>query len=236
MDKSCDTVRSKTLIFMLRRTFLASMAAAPVLPAQKRPNIVMILADDLGWGDISADGAPDIRTPFIDGIARDGVRFTQSYCSAPECTPTRTALLTGRYHQRVGGLECAIGVNNIGRYDEAAWLQKRGELGLPPAENTLAMQLRGAGYDTALFGKWHLGYATKHWPYQHGFAESFGFLGGNADYFTHEEENEGAGQQHFFHNDSRVNPKGYTTDLFAEAAVNWLKTRSGKPQKRMTWF
>ena len=143
---------------MNRRTFLTTLTAS-ALPAQRtRPNVVVILADDLGWGDLTINGAPDIRTPNIDAIARGGVRFSQSYASAPECSPTRCALLTGRYQQRVGGLECAIGVNNIGRYDEAAWLQERGELGLPVSEQTIAKMFQAAGYDTALTGKWHLGY------------------------------------------------------------------------------
>ena len=116
---------------MNRRSFLAALAAPALLAQNRPPNVVLLIADDLGWGDIGANGARDIRTPNIDSIAKKGVRFTQSYANAPECSPTRCALMTGRYQHRVGGLECAIGVNNIGRYDEAAWLQQRGELGEP---------------------------------------------------------------------------------------------------------
>src|SRR5688572_4312332 len=149
-----------------------------------RPNIVVLLADDLGYGDLSSYGAENIRTPNIDRIGARGVRFTRFYANAPQCTPTRAALLTGRYQQRVGGLECAIGVGNVGRYDEAIWLQQRGALGLPPEETTIAALLRTAGYDTAMIGKWHLGYERKFGPEHHGFAESFALLGGGADYFT----------------------------------------------------
>jgi N-acetylgalactosamine-6-sulfatase len=218
--------------FSTRRTFISSALSSIPLFAQREsrpPNIVLFLADDLGWGDLTINGCSDIRTPNIDAIARNGVRFTQSYASAPECTPTRTALLTGRYQQRVGGLECAIGVNNIGRYDEAAWLQERGELGLPSSERTLAMQLRDRGYDTACIGKWHLGYLEKFWPNQHGFEEWFGILGGNADYFTHEEQGEGSGKVQLYDDGRPVRRKGYLTDLFAARSIDWLKERN--PQK-----
>jgi N-acetylgalactosamine-6-sulfatase len=107
---------------MLRRTFLGTLAASAVPAAPRRPNIVLLLADDLGSSDLSSFGARDIRTPNIDGIGKRGVRFTQCYSSGPDCSPTRTALMTGRYQHRVGGLECAIGVGDVGRYDEAEWL------------------------------------------------------------------------------------------------------------------
>lgn len=210
-----------------RRSLFAAPALA--LSAPKQPNLVIILADDLGWGDLSLNGAPDISTPHIDSLARDGVRFTQSYSNAPECSPTRCALLTGRYQQRVGGLECAIGVGDTGRYDEAAWLQSRGELGLPPADATLAPSLAKAGYDTALFGKWHLGYREKFLPVRQGFHEFFGILGGAADYYTHEEPNEGRGQKPLYLNETRVDRAGNLTDLFAEAALEWLGRRRSRP-------
>lgn len=210
-----------------RRSFLA--APALTWEAASRPNLVMILADDLGWGDLGLNGAPDIGTPRIDAIARAGVRFTQSYSSAPECSPTRCALLTGRYPQRVGGLECAIGVGDTGRYDEAAWLQSRGELGLPPEQATLAPLLARSGYDTALFGKWHLGYREKFLPTRQGFREYFGILGGAADYYTHEEPNEGRGQKPLLQGESRVERKGNLTDLFAEAATEWLRRPRQNP-------
>ncbi|NWF83415.1 MAG: sulfatase-like hydrolase/transferase [Bryobacteraceae bacterium] len=210
-----------------RRSLLAAPALA--MAASKRPNLVMILADDLGWGDLSLNGAPDISTPNIDSLARDGVRFTQSYSNAPECSPARCALLTGRYQQRAGGLECAIGVGDTGRYDEAAWLQSRGELGLPPADATLAPSLAKAGYDVALFGKWHLGYREKFLPVRQGFHEFFGILGGAADYYTHEEPNEGRGQKPLYLNETRVDRAGNLTDLFTEAALDWLGKRGGRP-------
>jgi N-acetylgalactosamine-6-sulfatase len=204
-----------------RRTFLATPAAA-ALAQPKQPNIILFLADDLGYGDLSSYGAPDIRTPHIDSIGSRGMRFTQFYSNAPECTPARAALLTGRYQQRVGGLECAIGVGNVGRYDEAVWLAERGELGLPTSETSLARMLKTAGYDTGLFGKWHLGYNPQFSPNAHGFDEAFYIKGGNADYFKHTEE---GGAHVLARNGKSIEVPGYLTDLFAREAVQWIGQR-----------
>src|SRR5439155_4998899 len=130
----------------------------------RRPNFVLILADDLGYGDLGCYGCRDIRTPNIDRLAAQGMRWTQFYANGPECTPTRAALLTGRYPQRVGGLECAIGNGNVGRYDDAIRLRKTNHLGLPVEETALARMLKEAGYRTAICGKWHLGYDDKFSP------------------------------------------------------------------------
>src|SRR5215831_8337908 len=112
-----------------RRSALAGgLGFALAQPQPKRLNVVFILADDLGYGDLSSYGSTEIRTPNIDRIGAEGVKFTQFYANAPECTPTRSALMSGQYQQRFGGLECAIGLGDVGRYDEAIWLQKRGEL------------------------------------------------------------------------------------------------------------
>lgn len=209
-----------------RRTLL-SAAAPAILGAQQRlPNIVLLLADDLGSADLSSYGATDIRTPHIDSLGEQGVRFTRCYANAPECTPSRAALLTGRYQQRFGGLECAIGVGDVGRYDEAEWLAARGELGLPATEATLARLLAARGYDTACFGKWHLGYRDQFSPNRHGFQEYFGILGGNADYFRHTEE---SGDRVMRHNGKPVEREGYLTDLIGASAVEWLKKRSRNP-------
>jgi N-acetylgalactosamine-6-sulfatase len=196
------------------------------LRAAERPNIVLIMADDMGSADLSSYGCPDTRTPNIDSIGKRGVRFTRCYANAPECTPTRTALMTGRYQQRVGGLECAIGVGNVGRYDEAVWLQKRDELGLPVTETSIARMLKTAGYDTACSGKWHLGYLDKFSPNRHGFDEYFGILGGNADYFAHTEE---SGGHVLYHNGRSTKRTRYLTDLIGGHAVEWLRKRTARP-------
>ncbi|MBL8242072.1 MAG: sulfatase-like hydrolase/transferase [Bryobacterales bacterium] len=206
---------------MKRRDFLFSLAAAPA--ARRRPNIVLILADDLGSADLSCYGSKDLRTPAIDSIAAGGLRFRQAYANAPECSPSRCALLTGRYQQRVGGLECAIGLANVGRYDEAVWLQERGELGLPTTEMTLPKLLKKQGYSTAIFGKWHLGYHDKFGPNGHGFDEFFGILGGAADYFKYTEQD---GAMVLRHNAKSVHLSGYLTDLVGENASKWLQKRT----------
>ncbi len=210
----------------LSRRDVLSLAAASALAPPRRPNIVLLLADDLGYGDLASYGCPDIRTPNIDSIGRRGVRFTQFYSNGAECSPTRTALMTGRYQHRVGGLECAIGVGNVGRYDDAIWLAQRHELGLPVSETSIARMLKDAGYDTGCFGKWHLGYEEKFSASRHGFDEYFGILGGNADYFTHKEED---GTLTLYHNGKPDDRKGYTTDLFAGEAIRWLKQRQRNP-------
>ena len=204
--------------------------AARAQSRPKRPNILLIMADDLGAADLSCYQAPDIRTPNIDTLARGGVRFTCAYANAPECSPTRTGLLTGRYQQRVGGLECAIGVGNVGRYDEAEWLQRRGELGLPASETSIARMLREAGYATACIGKWHLGYDARFSANAHGFDEYFGILGGNADYFTHCEED---GTNVLNHNGRPVTEQGHMTDLITNHAVRWMEQAA---QGAKPWF
>ena len=125
--------------------------------AAQPPNVVFIFADDLGYGDLSCYGHPVAKTPHIDRLAKEGVRFTQHYANGPECSPTRTALLTGRYQQRAGGLECAIGTGNVGRYDEAIELAEARQLGLPSEQSVLPTSLKKEGYVSGVFGKWHLG-------------------------------------------------------------------------------
>lgn len=227
---SCDRGGFRGFGLSRRRLFGSFLGGFPaVLPSAPRsPNVVLMVADDLGSGDLGCYGASGIRTPHIDSLGRSGVRFTHFYDNAPECSPTRCALLTGRYQQRVGGLECAIGLRDVGRYDDAVWLQQRGELGLPTAETSMARMMKAHGYDTACIGKWHLGYPEKFWPNRHGFDEFYGFLGGGVDYFTHKEP-EPEGRRYFYHNTTRIEPAGYTTDLFTGKALEWLKRRSGRP-------
>ena len=139
---------------------VCSFAAGAGGAAGPPPNIILILADDLGYGDIGANGADLIATPNVDRLAREGVRFTSFYASANICTPSRAGLLTGRYAIRSG-----LGHNVIEPQDEH---------GMPADELTVAELLRDAGYRTALIGKWHLGHTPDHWPTQHGFDEFYG--------------------------------------------------------------
>jgi arylsulfatase A-like enzyme len=184
------------------------------------PNFVLIMADDLGYGDVGCYGCSDIRTPAIDGLAAEGVRFTTFYSNAPECTPTRTALLTGRYQHRVGGLECALGIGNVGRYDDAIRLRRTNDMGLPVEETSIARMLKDAGYATAISGKWHLGYERKFFPLRHGFDSWFGPVGGAVDYFHH---NEYTGEPALYKNDKLINREGYLTDLITDEAVSFIQ-------------
>jgi arylsulfatase A len=154
---------------MLLRTLLALFVAfngIGAIAAELRPNIVFILADDLGYADLSSYGATDIKTPSIDRLAQEGIRFTDHYTPANTCSPTRAALLTGRYQPRTG-------VNAVLFYDTVE--------GLPLEEITLAEILRDAGYTTAMIGKWHLGQVEAFMPWHQGFDSFFGVATSNDD-------------------------------------------------------
>jgi len=191
-----------------------------------RPNIVFLFVDDMGYGDIGCYGAPDAKTPNLDRLAKEGVRFTQFYSNGAECTPARTAFLTGRYPQRVGGMECAIGTGNVGRYDEAIRLANKNDLGLPVSDATLAPALKKAGYRNAVFGKWHLGYEPKFNPLEQGFDEFVGFLGGNVDYFTHTEL---SALEVYYRDRTPIREPGYMTHLIADDAVGFIERNAKRP-------
>jgi arylsulfatase A-like enzyme len=202
--------------------------------AERKPNIVFILADDMGYRDLGCYGVKDIRTPVIDQLATQGVRFTQFYANGPECSPTRAALLTGRYQQRVGGLECAIGSGNVGRYDDAARLAKAHDLGLPASEISIGQLLKSAGYTTALFGKWHLGYEDKFAPGMHGFDTALYCAGGEMDYFYHIEPmpkpDNKSYQEHVLRLDGRDEKReGYYTDIIAGEAEKFIAANHDHP-------
>ena len=208
----------------LASSLLGNVAAAPGQPPG--PNVVFILADDLGYGDLACYGRTDIRTPHLDRLASEGVRLTQCYANGPECTPTRAALLTGRYQQRVGGLECAIGIGGVGRYDDAVRLQKTHDLGLPVEETSIAALLKGAGCATCLSGKWHLGYEPKFSPQAHGFDRALYCLGGEMDYFHHVER-DGTGVLYL---DGRGEKRpGYYTDLATDEATGFVEGHKHLP-------
>lgn len=189
----------------------------------ERPNIVLIMADDLGFGDLECYGHPRVKTPNINQLAKQGVRFTQHYANGPECSPTRTALLTGRYQQYAGGLECAIGTGNVGRYDDAIRLAEQHDLGLPVNQTVLPQMVNDQGYRSAVFGKWHLGYEPKFNPKAHGWGEFFGYLGGNVHYFNHRETSD---LHVLFADDLPVYRDGYMTDLITAASVDFIQKTS----------
>jgi N-acetylgalactosamine-6-sulfatase len=211
---------------MLAAAVLSVAAARPGISAEGKsgPNIVFILADDLGYGDLHCYGRADVRTPAVDGLAAEGVRFTNAYANGPECTPTRAALLTGRYQQRVGGLECAIGNGNVGRYDDAARLRQTHDLGLPVSETSIARMLKDAGYATGIAGKWHLGHEDKFAPNLHGFDHAFYSLGGSMEYFFHLEPADAGYVDNVLRLDGKpIQRDGYFTDLVTDEAVRFIQ-------------
>ena len=151
---------------------MVSLRAQPLAPS--RPNIILIITDDVGYGDIGSYGAPDIKTPNIDGLAKSGTRLTQFYANASSCTPTRAGLISGRYQQRFA-LERPL----------SAATSPDKALGLPATGRSLPQLLRNSGYATALIGKWHLGYLPQFSPKAHGFDSFFGFKSGYIDYYQH---------------------------------------------------
>ena len=190
-----------------------SVAAQRRQPDPQRPNVVLIITDDVGYGDIGSYGAPDIKTPHIDRLAKEGVRLTDFY-AAPQCTPTRAALMTGRYQQRVL-LERALGT-------DAAALDR----GLTATGRSLPRLLKNNGYATGLIGKWHLGYKPEFGPNAHGFDYFFGFLAGFIDFYTH---TRGDGLADLFENTMPVHEDGYMTDLITARAVRFIEQRAAEP-------
>lgn len=188
-------------------------AAAPPNPAQ-RPNIVLIVADDLGFADLGFQGCKDIPTPHIDSIARQGIRCANGYVSCPVCSPTRAGLMTGRYQQRFGH-----------EFNPGPRQDDRGEIGLPTDEITLPQLLQKAGYKTAMVGKWHLGYDEKYHPTRRGFDEFFGFLGGAHGYL----DSGRAGQQSIFRGLEAIDEPAYLTDAFGREAVAAIERHQAEP-------
>jgi len=176
-----------------------------VVPQDRPPNIVVIVADDMGYADIGSYGAKDIPTPNLDALARRGVRFTDAYVSMPYCSPTRAGLLTGRYPQRFGH-EYNIGL-----------MEEHRVAGLPVGQPTLADRLKTAGYRTALLGKWHLGFAPQFLPTRRGFDEFFGFLAGAHAYVAPQ-----AVRNPIYDGDRVVTAIPYFTDTLADRAVEYI--------------
>ena len=191
-----------------RRQFLTALAPAP------RPNILFVMADDLGYADRSCYGRRDYQTPHLDRLAAQGVRFTQAYANGCVCSPTRTALLTGRYQYRLpGGLEEPISTRSP-------------KVGIPPSHPTFPSLFRAAGYHTSLVGKWHLGTLPGTGPLESGYEEFFGYRMGGVDYFTHKSSASAEGLNNLWEGKAIVDRPGYLTDLHADRAEAILTARA----------
>ncbi len=199
----------KTPFSLTRRELLAAAAAASLAQAQQPappPNIVYIMADDLGYADLSCYGRRDYSTPNIDRIAAGGMQFMQAYANSAVCSATRTALITGRYQYRLPvGLEEPVGANS--------------PVGLPPDHPTLPSLLKKAGYGTTLIGKWHLGKLPDYGPLKSGYDHFWGFRTGGVDYFTHKSGPANTNTEDLWDQDVKIHETGYLTDLLGDRAV-----------------
>jgi arylsulfatase A-like enzyme len=184
-------------------------------PTTRPPNVVLIITDDVGYGDFGAYGAFDVKTPNIDRLAREGVKLTDFYANGSNCSPTRAGLVSGRYQQRFAIERPLNGPRSV---DSTA--------GLPATGRSLPRLLADNGYATGLVGKWHLGYAPDVSPEAHGFGYFFGFKSGFTDYYQH---TDGDGEPDLFENAQRVSVPGYMTDLITDRSVQFLSRNKDKP-------
>ena len=217
-----------------RRNFLKAMGATTASLAMSscalareqtahRPNIVMILVDDLGYGDLSSYGAMDMKTPNIDKLVASGMRFNNFYANCPVCSPTRASLLSGRYPDLIGvpGVIRTHLTNNWGY--------------IAPQVVLLPKLLGRARYHTAIVGKWHLGLASPNTPTERGFDYFHGFLGDMMDdYYKHRRHGNNymrlASREAGSLNDKEIHPEGHATDLFTQWAIDYIRQRSGSGQ------
>jgi arylsulfatase A-like enzyme len=189
---------------------LAAPAAAPTSP----PNVVLVILDDFGYGDLGCYGAPDVKSPAVDRLAKEGVRLTDFYANAANCSPTRAALISGRYQQRVG-IELPLGTAAV---DTAR--------GLLPSPTSLPRLLQDRGYATALIGKWHLGWKPEFHPNRHGFETFWGFHSGLHDFYTSTDRR---GEPDIFENEEPSSYSGYMTDEITRRARAFIEAHASGP-------
>ena len=182
-----------------------------------KPNIIVILADDMGYADLSCYGNDRYQTPHLDQLAREGLKFTDFHSNGTVCSPTRAAFMTGRYQQRCG-------IDEVITADPKAG--KRDRLGMPDAETTLPELLKSAGYATGITGKWHLGYTGQFNPTRHGFDMFRGYVSGNVDFHSHIDQ---ANFEDWWH-DQQLHPEtGYSTHLITQHAVRFIEQNVDQP-------
>ncbi|MGE3820998.1 MAG: sulfatase-like hydrolase/transferase [Isosphaeraceae bacterium] len=213
----------------MTRLFLFTLLSLSLIPSTraeeppKRPNVLLIVADDLGYADVGFQGCQDVPTPHLDALAASGVVCTSGYVSHPFCSPTRAGLLTGRYQQR------------FGHENNPAWLPQNARVGLPLDQSTIADALRESGYETGAVGKWHLGAHPSFHPNRRGFTSYFGLLGGGHQYFDHNQfkTNPKKAEQEYFiplvRNESPVEESAYLTDAIGREGAAFVSTPRDRP-------
>jgi arylsulfatase A-like enzyme len=209
----------------MKHIFLIALVVSGLLAAgcaADRPNVLVIVADDLGYRDIGLHGGRDVPTPHIDALAASGIRCTSGYVSAPYCSPSRAGLLTGRYQTHFG-------------HEFNPHQGEESKLGLPLDQRTIADYLKGAGYATGLVGKWHQGFSPAHHPQSRGFNDYFGFLVGGHNFLLHKEAQPRFGSAHshdlIYRGREVQKLDGYTTDLFTDEAIAFIDRNKEQP-----WF
>ncbi|MEY5012334.1 MAG: hypothetical protein RLZ22_853 [Verrucomicrobiota bacterium] len=212
-------ISKRTLIEAITRLIIALtfVSFAEPLFARSRPNIIWIMADDLGYGDLGCYGCKDIPTPHIDSIASNGIKCTNFYAAASSCTPSRASILSGRYPEAVGMTKVLMGKG-----------------GMSSSVVTLPEVLKSSGYATGLIGKWHLGYTGTSLPNNQGFDDFYGHRGGKIDFFNHKddaqkERGNPMGKHDFFENEHEIFPQGYSTELFTKRAIGFLEQHKDQP-------
>jgi arylsulfatase A-like enzyme len=190
------------------------LAPFPRGQAARKPNIILIVADDLGYGDLECYGHPRNKTPNLNTLAQEGVKFTDFHANGPMCSPTRAALLTGKYQHR------------FGKPFERALSAKSPEIGLPADTETIAQVLKNSGYATAMYGKWHLGYQAPHLPTRFGFDDFRGLLTGDGDHISHISR---SGTEDWYHNEQIEMEKGYSSELITKHSIDFMRKNRDNP-------
>ena len=182
---------------------------------KRKPNFILIVADDLGYGDIGCYGHKNNKTPHLDAMAAQGMTFTDFHSNGPMCSPTRAALLTGQYQHRFGRI-----------FESALSAKAHADTGLPLDEVTIPEALKKAGYTTGMFGKWHLGYKPPYMPTQHGFDEFRGLLTGDGDHHSHISR---SGTEDWWHNETIEMEDGYSVDLITKHSIDFIERNRNRP-------
>lgn len=216
-----------SLAIMLANVASALAESSAAKAAATLPNIVLIMADDLGYGALGCYGNTEVKTPNMDALAKSGVRLTDFHSNGPMCTPTRAALMTGRYQQRCAWVDDEE-LSPKMREQRKENLKQRWAWGISPQEQTLPRLLQQSGYRTAILGKWHLGYDPQFHPLNYGFDEFRGYIGGAVDYHTHVATH-GTGGLDWWHDKTIENETGYTTDLLTRYATQFMERNKNRP-------